>query len=303
MTKGGSEPKLTNTARQASFGKAKAPLKPPPAPAYDAAAGERAIEQVRPWLLELANDEVETPRLDLELAAMAALNVARIVHDPSLVERFRSMPAGEFDREAIDRLEPLAWAAWQANRGHQVASASASVAVVPVALVEAATELEKRMQRCVEYHLADHPATAAKVAFLRAGTGYRDLAGDLMGYAELYREYADELRHDRKQYREGDAAEAVRLATQIFETLALASGGLGQAVSLRDRAWTLLAQCYEEVAAAGRWLLRHEPKVDSLFPSLYMAGRPGQGRSRAGKTPEPPPTVPPPAQPPAADDA
>jgi hypothetical protein len=122
---------------------------------------------VRPWLLALANDEVETPHL--ELATIAALNVARLVHEPSLLERFRSMPAGEFDREALDRLEPLAWAAWHANRAHQVASAAASTAVVPVALVEAATELEKRMQRCVEYHLYDNPATAATVAFLRGG--------------------------------------------------------------------------------------------------------------------------------------
>lgn len=54
------------------------------------------------------------------------------------------------------------------------------------------------------------------------------------------------------------------------------------------------------VAGAGRWLLRREPKVDSLFPSLYLAGRPGKGRSRAGKTPERPPTEPPSAQPPAS---
>ncbi|MCU0682129.1 MAG: hypothetical protein MUF34_07730 [Polyangiaceae bacterium] len=297
MTKGGAESRPTKPNPKATLGRAKAPLKPAPAPAYDLAAGEKALAQMKPLLLALSNEEVETPRLDLELAAMAALNVARIVHDPSLVERFRLLPEGEFDRASIDRLEPLAWAAWQAHRAHQIASVSTSGAVVPVALVEAATELEKRMQRCVEYHLADHPEAAAKVAFLRAGSGYRDLAGDLMGYAELYRAYADELTHDRKQYRESDADEAVRLATQLFETLALAPGGLGQAVSLRDRAWTLLSQCYEEVAAAGRWLLRHEPKVDSLFPSLHAAGRSPQVRSRSGKTPESPPTVPPPAAP------
>ncbi|HEU4404531.1 MAG TPA: hypothetical protein VFS43_04485 [Polyangiaceae bacterium] len=49
---------------------------------------------------------------------------------------------------------------------------------------------------------------------MRAGNGYRDLAGDLMGYAELYRDYADEIRHDRKQCREGDADGAVRLAAR-----------------------------------------------------------------------------------------
>jgi hypothetical protein len=81
----------------------------------------------------------------------------------------------------------------------------------------------------------------------------------------------------------------VRLAAQLFETLALAQGGVGRAASLRDRAWTLLSRCYEEVAAAGRWLLRHEPKVDAYFPSLHAVGRPGVGRSKSSKAPSPAP--------------
>jgi hypothetical protein len=290
MQKGGNEHTFVKNNRKPAFGKAKAELKALPAPAYDPASGEKALALVKPLLLALPADEIETPRLDLELAALTALNVARLVHEPSLLERFRAMPAAEIDREAVDRLEPFAWAAWHAHRAHQIAARSSSAAVVPVALAEAATELERRMQRCVEYHLADHPEAAAKVAFLRAGTGYRDLAGDLMGYAELYRDYVDELRHDRKQYRVGDADEAVRLATQLFETLAFAQGGVGQALSVRDRAWTLLLRCYDEVAATGRWLLRHEPKVDAYFPSLHSAGRPGIGRSKASKTPNPTPT-------------
>ncbi|HEU4411880.1 MAG TPA: hypothetical protein VFS43_41955 [Polyangiaceae bacterium] len=290
MQKGGNEQKSVKINRNPAFGKAKTPLTKPEAPSYDAASGERALAQVGPLLMTLEPHEIESPRVDVELAALAALNVARLVREPSLLERFRSMPAAEFDREQVDRLEPLAWALWHAHRAHQVAALSASSAVVPVALAEAANELERRMQRCVEYHLADHPEAAAKVAFLRAGNGYRDLAGDLMGYAELYRAYRDELRHDRKQYREGDADEAERLAKQLFETLALAQGGIGQAASLRDRAWTLLSRCYDEVTSVGRWLLRHEPKVDAYFPSLHVVGRPRTGRPKASKNPDPEPT-------------
>lgn len=289
MQKGGNENTSAKNNRNPAFGKAKAPLAKPKALAYDPAAGERALAEIRTHLVALEPHEVETPNVDLELAALAALNVARLVHEPSLLERLRSMPAAEFDHEQLGRLEPLAWAAWYAHRVHQIASQSATSAVVPVALAEAATELERRMQRCVEYHLADHAAAAPKVAFLRAGNGYRDLAGDLMGYAELYRAYVEELRHDRKQYREGDADEAERLAKQLFETLALAQGGAGQAASLRDRAWTLLSRCYDEVATAGRWLLRHEANVAELFPLLQVAGRSRASRSKAGKATEPAP--------------
>lgn len=289
MQKGENVQKSVNVNRKFAFGKAKAPLVSPEAPAYDPASGEKALAQVGPSLMALEPHEIESPRVDLELAALSALKVARLVREPSLLEGFRSMPAAHFDRESIDQLEPLAWAAWHAHRAHQVAALSTSAAVVPVALAEAANELERRMQRCVEYHLADHAAAAPKVAFLRAGQGYRDLAGDLMGYAELYRDYVDELCHDRKQYREGDADEAVRLATQLFETLALAQGGAGKAASLRDRAWTLLSRCYEEVTDAGRWLLRHEPAVDSLFPLLHVAGRSRPSRNKP-QGPEPTPT-------------
>jgi hypothetical protein len=290
MQKGGTEQKSVRIDPKAAFGKTTTPLAKPEAPSYDAASGEKALAQVEPSLMALAPHEIESPRVDVELAALAALNVARLVREPALLERFRSIPAAEFDRELVDRLEPLAWALWHAHRAHQVSALSASSAVVPVALAEAANELERRMQRCVEYHLADHPEAAAKVAFLRAGNGYRDLAGDLMGYAELYRAYREDLRHDRKQYREGDADEAERLAKQLFETLALAQGGIGQAASMRDRAWTLLSRCYDEVTAVGRFLLRHEPKVGSYFPSLHAVGRPSIGRPKASKTPDPPPT-------------
>jgi hypothetical protein len=283
MTKGGHDPKEAKPRTKSTRGRATTPITTPAAPAYDAAAGEKALGQMQPLLSALPADEIETPRLDLELAALGALRVAHLVRDPSLRQRLQQMPGDEFDPTVLDQLEPLAWAAWHAHRAQQVANLSASKAVVPVALAEAATELEKRMQRCVEYHLEDHPQAGVKVGFLRSGSGYRDLAGDLMGYAELYRAYRDELSHDRKQYREGDADEAERLAKQLFETLAHSSGAAGRASSLRDRAWTLLARCYEEVAAAGRWLLRHEPKVDALFPSLHAASRVGQGRSRPGK--------------------
>src|SRR5688572_15478898 len=124
MQKGGNEHRFVKSNRKPAFGKARAELKALPAPAYDPASGEKALALVKPLLMALPADEIETPRLDLELAALTALNVARLVHEPSLLERFRAMPAAEFDREAVDRLEPFAWAAWHAHRAHQIAARS-----------------------------------------------------------------------------------------------------------------------------------------------------------------------------------
>ena len=253
-------------------------------PMYDAIVGERALLHLMPRLNILSADQLEKPRGDLELVATGALGLARLIREPNLRARFRALPPSEFDPEWLDLLEPLAWALWHVHRTHQAASISAAAVVVPVDLVEAATDLERRMQTCVEYHLADHPDAGPKVAFLRVGTGYRDLAGDLMGYAELYRDYGEELRHDRKHYRAGDAGEAVVLATRLFEALAMGQGGDQHRLTLRDRTWTLLSRCYEEVAATGRWLLRHDPNVMALFPTLHALGRLGRSPVRAPAT-------------------
>jgi hypothetical protein len=251
------------------------PWRPAGTPMYDAVAGERALTRVMPRLNALSAERLERPRGDVELVAAGALRVARSAGEPPLRARFRALPPSEFDPECLDLLEPLAWALWHVHRAQRApaATTAAAAAVVPVELVEAATELERRMQNCVEYHLADHPEAGPTVAFLRAGTGYRDLAGDLLGYAELYRTHREELRHDRKHYREGDADEAVRLATRLFEALALGQGGDRHGLALRDRAWTLFARAYDEVAATGRWLLRRESGAASTFPTLRALGR------------------------------
>ncbi len=257
------------------------PFARPAAPVYDAVVGEQALLSLMPRLNVLSADQLERPRADLELVALGALALARTVREPNLRARFRALPPSEFDPEWLELLEPLAWALWHVHRTHRALSAASAAPVVPVDLSEAATELERRMQTCVEYHLADHPEAGAKVAFLRVGTGYRDLAGDLMGYAELYREHRDELCHDRKHYRAGDADEAVVLATRLFEAIAMGQGGDQHRLALRDRAWTLLARCYEEIVTTGRWLLRRDPFAGALFPSLQALGRPGGGRPPA----------------------
>jgi hypothetical protein len=262
------------TERPSAFGKTTTRIQRSGTPMYDPVTGEQALLQLMPRLNTLGADKLERPRVDLELVSLGAIALARAAREPNLRARFLALPPSEFDPEWLELLEPLAMALWHVQRKHLALTSSATAAaVVPVELSEAATELERRMQTCVEYHLSDHPEAGPKVAFLRVGTGYRDLAGDLMGYAELYRDYCDELRYDRKHYRESDAEEAVHLATRLFEALAMGQGGDQHRLTLRDRAWTLLSRCYEEVATTGRWLLRHDSNVGTVFPSLQAIGR------------------------------
>src|SRR5262249_34700596 len=150
------------------------------------------------------------------------------------------------------------------------ARGNASEAMLPADLVQLATGIEGRMQKCCEYYFADDPALGPEIARLRAGSGYRDLAGDLMGYAAIYRDKLDVVKHDKKHSRATALGDAVKTGEAILKALADSMGpDLKEASDLLARAWTLLLAIYAEVSATGRWLERSETGVDALYPSLF----------------------------------
>ena len=246
-----------------------------------AASGPKALQQIQSRLDALKSDEVQPPRLVLEKALLAALGVARRAHDERFGPLFAAIAGSLLDPAHVAGLETLVWATWHTARQYQAASAGSSEAALPASLVTQASEVETRMQRCVEYHLASHPVAGSAVTFLRPGSGHRDLANDLLGYADLYRTYRSEVEDDRRYYRATDEHEADTLATRILSLLA--AGNTDEArrwLALQNRAWTLLERSYNEVAATGRWLARANPtEAAELFPSLYAVARSSTLRS------------------------
>jgi hypothetical protein len=139
--------------------------------------------------------------------------------------------------------------------------------------------VERRMQDLVEYKFKKDPEIAPLLALLRPGTGYRDLAADLIGYAGIYVRRASEVASDTTNYRSTDVADAHRLAGEILSHLSASISPKARAAyDMLQRAWTHLLQVYSEVSEAGRWLLRYDPRREERFPSLFAAGRPGGGR-------------------------
>ena len=245
--------------------------------------GQIAYEGLQPLLAALPEDELLTINIDMTGAAIGAIGVAERAREPALLARFQSLPPSEFDPTQIELLLMLGWAAlYVATRiGEGRGSGRAKL---PPELVESAITLETRMQICCEYHLGDHPEAGGHLARLRPGNGYRDLAADLLGYAELYRIYQDVLSRDFKHYRATDEAEAVQTAEQIYTLLGEVVTAEPQISSIdARRIWTLLVPTYENVAETGRWLLRREAsRAERLFPSLFLVSRAGR-RSRSGE--------------------
>lgn len=239
----------------------------------DLAAAEKAYRAVEPRLLALPREQLVTVNVDVQIAATVALGVVNGItaKEKKRFERLASID--ELDPKALPDLPIVARAAFHARRMFLLASATSSEAILPASVAEAATRLKTRMMRVVEYYLADHPVAGPQIVAIRAGTGYLDLANDLLALAKLYKDYGATLATDRKDYKKSDAKLARELGDDIVERLG--GGVTGEARSWQDRqtrAFKLLLDVYGEVQAAGVFLFRHEGG-EERFPSLIAAAR------------------------------
>jgi hypothetical protein len=222
-------------------------------------------------------NELRRANTGLDRAIIFGASTGRMVQQPEVLARFASLPAGEFDIQHALRLEPAALATWYASL--MLRSASVTVGVkIPEHVMAKATAIKHLMLKVLEYNLGHDANLIAELADIREGTGYVDLASDLVRLATLYQAHAADLATDVRHYQADDAETAGRTAQAIHQVL-----GDGRDTSARywsnylPRAWSLLVTTYEEVSAAGRWLFRHE-NGEARFPSLYTIGR--QRRSR-----------------------
>jgi len=124
-----------------------------------------------------------------------------------------------------------------------------------------------------------------RVAKLRSGPGYKNLAFDVVGLVQILRErWADIANRTGVQQAELDQAAqlAQRLVTLVGlkEQQPVAANGVAL---LRQQAFTLLLHAYDEVRRAISFLRWHEQDVESIAPSLWS----GRGTRPAA---EPAPT-------------
>ena len=260
-----------------------------PAP-YDPEHARARLEVLRPHLDAFTPEQILTPRLDLRAAALAALAVHAFVTQAEPIHtRFKQQHTiGEFELENLGHLKDSAFIVLYAHAQAEAAGAFATSAKVPADLLTEGMQIEARMQELCEYHFKRDPEIKQQLDFLRPGSGHEDLAGDLLGYADIYAARPKEVAADKNNYRDTDLADARRVAGEIFSHLAAArSPKARDAYDLLQRAWTWLLRVYTEVQEVGRCLLRYDPQREERFPSLYAAGRAGRPRKKKGAGQEP----------------
>lgn len=250
-------------------------------PVYSPEAGKAALEALGPDLAAIADADLGNLRVDVEAATYAALGVAGFVGAPDVQARFARLPEEEFDMTCVTGLESACFASLFALAEARAAGALESEARIAPEIAAEAAEVEARMQALCEYHFADDPEIRPELDRLRPGSGHRDMANDLLGYARIYELRAATVKADTKYYREGDAARARELAGLYIQALSAASTPRARAAfAAYARAWTVLSRRYDEVRAAGLWLFRAEAAREERFPSLFVAGRPSVGRPK-----------------------
>ncbi len=262
-------------------------IKSPNDSSPDPAAAKKAYEAMTPRMAALARDDLALLNVDAQEAAIIALSVARFLAEPEPSARFALLDAKIFDPAHLGDLATIALTVSHAYVELQSARAQTTEAKLPVALVDAATEVKERMLECVEYLFKRHAVLSREVASIRLGTGYRDLASDLIRLARVYEDNKATVEKDPLNYRSTDAAEARTHAHKILSTLGEAqSAEEKRCVAALTRAWTLLRITYDDVQAAGLFLYRRE-EPEEKFPSLYASS--GGGRPKKAKEPAPAP--------------
>ncbi|TKD02245.1 hypothetical protein [Polyangium fumosum] len=248
-------------------------------------SAEASFELIKPRLVALDESTVRIPNIDVQQAAAAALGVDGLLRAAETRPKVEALGAAKLaSGELLDGLADVARAAWYARYRLLQVSATHSEATLPVSLVEEAFVLRARMLKTLEYNLDDDASAMGRLTAIRAGSGHIDLGNDLLGAADLYREYEATLAQDKKNYRPSDEAEARKLSARILTLLgAVTTPEQTLWKGHQARAFTLLLTHYEEARRVGRFLF-HYADGERLFPSLFSKVRSAPGaRGKGGE--------------------
>lgn len=225
--------------------------------------------------------------VDLQDVVILALGVARFVALLEVRARFALLPRELFDPAQLDELLTLALATHHGHVELQTLRAGGSAAKLPADLVAGAGEVRARMLELCEYVFRRDLRLGLEVASIRSGSGYKDLALDLVRLANIYDEQAATVARDPINYSATDASDARRLSQAILHELGASQGADERAqLATVTGLWTLLLRCYDEVQAAGSFLYRNQDP-ERKFPSLFTRR---SRRARPAPAPENPPT-------------
>ena len=224
------------------------------------------------------------PAVDPGTALAAAKTVRDSLAEPKTRRRFDALPDDEINRELVDAHASRREAANVAAAAYQSAENAENDALVPTSSVQVLTDIRTRVYSLIDYHLGEDPVVARELTVIRAGTGYKDLANDVVALLGLSAKHLNVVKHDKKNYRAEDATNGP-MHVEIVREARLK--GQRPATKKAARAWALafhaLRESHDEVTTVGRFIDRRRSDVDARWPSLFVnVKRSGKRRGGGG---------------------
>ena len=258
---------------------------PPPAAAtaLDEASGAAALSRLAPRLSTLSSRPT-TLYFNVRMAAGAALGLHQTVKERNLHPALLQLQSiGQFAISTLDSLPDLARALWYVRHQLDAKSALGSVAKLPAPLVAEATALRERMLQVLAFRVGALPAVKARLDYIRRGSGYQDLADDLVQLGTLYQEHHALLQGLPEPYDPKDLGRSAELTLQILLGLGLKpsldkSGGKFPTVhsdlpTLQLQLAALLEEAYDDTAAACAFVTRKDAALTAQFRPLAAVAR------------------------------
>ncbi len=129
--------------------------------------------------------------------------------------------------------------------------------------------IRRRLFGGIDVVWPDDQAMQDRLAALRRGSGYADLASDVVALVGLYRSHLDEAsaRLQRAPL-EALLEEGSRLAPLLLDTRKEEgeTSDTEKKIEIQRRLFVLLEELYNEIAAAGAYVFRRDPQRAALYP-------------------------------------
>ncbi len=220
-------------------------------------------------------------RIDIAAAVTTILGVMSAV--TALRDKLAKLP--DFDIERVDALPDYAMAACEADSLYFIAIEPPAELVT---LNEQAVALRDTL-RTDAMTLAKHGLIdPARFASFTGRVGYRNVAFELMAWANLLGEYWQRIQA-RTALVEADLQKAKALAEELVAAIGRkeqSPEAVAATALVRRQAFTLMVNAYEQVRHAVAFIEWQRGNAEPIIPSLYA----GRGRHPKPAVPSPEPT-------------
>jgi hypothetical protein len=229
---------------------------------------EQCFNELLPELLAIPENEVKKPRVNIPaVSALMFAAVARLV--PYQEEMARRFPE---EAPIVNSLRKRAFAMMHA---YLDATMAEPVRADVLELAAQAGPLRLRLLRAAELLVVEGEVTEEAVAAIREGSGYLDLATDLLRLEKLLsaREKAVEQNTPKIKVL---LPEAARLGAVLMEAIGvreLPKDGAPQVVQIRDRGYTYFTDALEEARSQLAYIRRKQNDVDAILPNIFSNRR------------------------------